>query len=59
MCFINTVPVYEIAALVRRVLAIYNSITKFGDQEKVSGVLLVSLNNVPFEITLSNARLPI
>lgn len=41
------------------VVATYNSITKFENQDGALGVLMVSLNIVPFEMKLYNAGLAI
>lgn len=50
---------YEIAVLIHLFVVTYNSITKFENQDGALGVLMVSLNIVPFEMKLYNAGLAI
>lgn len=50
---------YEIAVLIHLFVVTDNSITKFENQDGALGVLMVSLNIVPFEMKLYNAGLAI
>lgn len=50
---------YEIEVLIHLFVVTYNSITKFENQDGALGVLMVSLNIVPFEMKLYNAGLAI